>query len=164
MEANNYELMLVATVDHADQLLSRVEKSLKDADASSVNVERLGKKTLAYSIRKQKDATYFVISFEVASEAIKPVSDKLRLEQEDLLRYMLLKKEYKKKKDRKGRVPEVSKVAEVSDVSQEDKQIPKVTVAVKKVSKVKSEKEKDSKSTKGTGSIKSTKSKKGKKK
>lgn len=155
MEANNYELMLVATVDRADQLLSRVEKSLKEADASGVRVDRFGKKQLAYSINKQKDAVYFVLNFELAGEAVKSIWDKLRLEQEDLLRYLLLKKETKKFKGKKA-----DKVLEVSKVSHQIKEKPKVTVAVKKASTVKSGME-ESKSTKSTGS---TKSKKGKSK
>ena len=159
MDTNNYELMLVANVDRADQLLSRVEKSIKEANGSGIKVERLGKKTLAYAIKKQTDAAYFVISFEAGGETIKPVWDKLKLEQEDLLRYLMLKKKSKKVKGKKA------DRAEVSKAPQEIEEKPKVTVAVKKASKVKSEKEKDrkgTKRTKGTGSKKSTKGKKGK--
>ena len=169
MEINNYELMLVANVDRADQLLSRVEKSIKEANGSSVNVERLGKKTLAYTIKKQTDAAYFVISFKAEGSAIKPVWDKLKLEQEDLLRYLFLKKKDKKSKSKKGRMvsPIFTEASRGKEVSQEDKEKPKVTVAVKKASKVKSKKEEvagESKVSKVKGSkMKSKKSTKGKK-
>lgn len=155
METNNYELMLVANVDRADQLLSRVEKSIKEADGLGVKVERLGKKTLAYTIKKQTDANYFVISFEAGGEAIKPVWDKLKLEQEDLLRYIFLKKKNKKSK--------IKKVGKVSDAPQEIEDKPKVIVAVKKASKVKSDKGKVREVRKVSKARKATKVKKTKK-
>ncbi len=126
MEASNYELMLVAVSDRADQLLTRVEKSVKEVDAVNLKVERLGKKQLAYQIKKQTDATYFVINFEASPAAAKPIWDKLRLEQEDLLRYMLLKK-VEKKASKKSKRADLKK-AEVEESQMEDK--PKVTVAV----------------------------------
>ncbi|OGD97456.1 30S ribosomal protein S6 [Candidatus Curtissbacteria bacterium RIFCSPLOWO2_01_FULL_38_11b] len=160
-----YELMLVANVDRADQLLSRVEKNLKEANAVAISVDRLGKKPLAYSIMKQNDAIFFVVSFEAESGSIKSVWDKLRLEQEDLLRYLLIHKP-KVKASKKSR-----KVA-AKEEKDEEKEKPKVTVAVKKASTVKSEEErvsevrKVSKVSKGkkTANKKSIKSKKGKSK
>ena len=71
--------MLVAVNDKADQLLGRVEKFIKDANGAGARVERLGKKQLAYVIKKQTEATYFVVNFEAEGEAIKPIWDKLRL-------------------------------------------------------------------------------------
>lgn len=136
-----YELMLAANNEKADQLLGRVEKFIKDANGESVKVERLGKKQLAYQIKKQTDATYFVVNFQAEGEAIKPIWDKLRLEQEDLLRYLLIRKEEKKGKKKK-------KVSQVSEVAQEEKEKPKVTVVTKKVEKsesVKVPKNKDKK-------------------
>lgn len=136
-----YELVIVAVNDKADQLLGRVEKSIKEVNGLNVKVDRLGKKQLAYAIKKQTDATYFLLNFEAEAEAIKPVWDKLRLEQEDLLRYLLLKKENKKPRRIKGKrfVPKGEEV-------KEEKEKPTVTVAVKK----------------STGGTKGTKSTKGK--
>lgn len=141
----NYELMLVANVDRADQLLARVEKSLKELNGNSVKVERLGKKALAYEIRKQADATYFRINFAIETESIKPFSDKLRLEQEDLLRYLLIKAH--KVSGKKG-LKAGTKSLEVGGEGDKEAKLvkePKVTVVTKaavsaKVKLVKSQK------------------------
>lgn len=146
----NYELMIVATVEKGDSLLGRVEKIVKDG-GSSLKVERLGKKALAYSIKKQTEANYYLLNFEAVESFIKPLSDRLRLEQEDLLRYMLLKRIEKKSKGKK------KKSAEVAEVEIE-KERPKVTVAVKQTSTVKSnqtkKKEKSPKAVKAKGKSK----------
>jgi len=140
-----YELMLVTNTEKGDSLLVRVEKALKES-GSNLKVERLGKKTLAYKIKKQTDANYYVLSFEAEGSVVGPIVDKLRLEQEDLLRFLLLKK-IEKKSRRK-----IKKVAE--EVKEEPKDKPKVTVAVKSKASVKS-----TESKKGGNSSKAVKAK-----
>lgn len=115
--------MIVAKVDKSDQLVGRVEKTLKDAGATGLKVDSLGKKQLAYSIRKQTDAVYYVVNFEAATESIGPVASKLRLEQEDLLRYLIVKKKQLKTKSKKA-----TKVQEVETKASET---PRVTVVTK---------------------------------
>ena len=141
----NYELMLVASAEKADQLLTRVEKSLKELGAAGIKVDRLGKKVLAYPIKKHADGVYFLVDFEAGTEAIKPFSDKLRLEQEDLLRYLLLKKEkISAKKARKV----ISGTAESSQVEKDESKTetkPKVTVVTKTKVSAKVEKKKATK-------------------
>ncbi len=126
-----YELMFVAVNDKADQLLGRVEKFIKDANGEGVKVERLGKKQLAYQIKKQTDATYFVLNFQAEGEAVKPIWDKLRLEQEDLLRYLLIRKEEKKGKKKRKVVPSAVELDAASDDKQVSQEKPKVTVVTK---------------------------------
>src|SRR3990167_1164320 len=121
----NYELMLVANNERADQLLSRVEKVIKELNAQSLKVERLGKKQLGYSIKKQSDGTYFVLNFEMEADGAKPLSDKLRLEEEDLLRHLLIRVE---KKAKKGK----GKKAVESKVEEDEKEPPKAKVTVVK--------------------------------
>ena len=137
-----YSLMIVGTVDKGDSLLIRVEKVVKETDASGLKVERLGKKTLAYKIKKQTDANYYLLNFEASGSSIKTITDKLRLEQDDLLRYLLLKKIEKKSRGKNKKV-----VAVLEKESEKEK--PKVTVAVKKPTAVKSTKVKSTKRTKG---------------
>lgn len=123
-----YELMIVATTGGAESLLSRVEKFLKEAEALDVKVNKLGKKQLAYPIKKQTEAEYIVLNFEAEGANLRSITDKLRLEQEDLLRYMVITAKAFKPSRRKGK-----KVEEVVKV--EKKEAPKVTVVTKKVSK-----------------------------
>ena len=103
----------------------------------------MGKKQSEYQIKKQADANYFVLNFDAPGDSVKSFSDKLRLEQEDLLRYLLLRK-----KDAK-----ISPDRRIGQKVEEQSAKPKVTVVTKKTAKVK-------KGTKSTGSTKSKKSKK----
>ncbi|KKQ76340.1 MAG: 30S ribosomal protein S6 [Parcubacteria group bacterium GW2011_GWC1_38_6] len=124
-----YELMLVTATEKGDLLVSRVEKSVKEI-GNNLKVDKLGKKPLAYTIKKQTDANYYVLNFKAEGNVVKQLTDKLRLEQEDLLRYLLLKNVEKKASSKKRKVVEVEE--------KEQKAKPKVTVAVRKVSAVKS--------------------------
>ncbi len=124
-----YELMLVATVNNGDSLLTRVEKAIREKEVRDIKVDNLGKKTLAYPIKKNTDAHYFVLNFAAEAESIKPISDMLKLEQEELLRYMIVKR---REKDLRIRPKKVS------GEEKGEKAKPKVTVAVKQSSRVKS--------------------------
>lgn len=130
-----YELMIVATTNASDSLLLRVEKVLKEAEAKDIKIERFGKKLLAYTIRKQSEANYFILNFNASPGSVKPICDKLRLEQEDLLRYLLIREKEVKKK---------AKVLKKKEAALEEiREMPKVTVVTKTaVSKVKTSKAK----------------------
>ena len=123
-----YELMIVANPTGGDALLSRVEKLIKENEKSNLKVDRLGRKKLAYPIKRKTEGEYFVINFEANGDFIKPISDKLRLEQEDLLRYLIIRT-----KVPRTEVKKVSKLAvskEKQDVSAIEKTA-KVTVVTK---------------------------------
>ncbi len=124
-----YELMIVATTGGSESLISRVEKLVKDAEGANIKVGKLGKKQLAYPIKKQTEAEYFLLEFEAEGPNLKSITDKLRLEQEDLLRYMLLGKKEK-------RLSKKGKKVEVAQKEESKKETAKVTVVTKKVSEV----------------------------
>ena len=122
-----YELMLVSKLGAGDELLSQVEKNLKGASATDLTVDKLGKKPLAYAIKKQTEAEFIVLQFNVEGAAISDLTDILRLEQENLLRYLLVVQKRKKAKQKKF----AAKKEEV--VVKEEKAKPKVTVVTTKV-------------------------------
>ncbi|OGD86501.1 30S ribosomal protein S6 [Candidatus Curtissbacteria bacterium RBG_13_35_7] len=122
-----YELMIVANYERGDSLLGRVEKAIKEAGANNYKVEKLGRKTLAYVIKKQDTAAYYLINFESEGKAIKQITDKLRLEQEDLLRYLLITKRAVKLSKKKIRKESIEVEKETA------KPKPKVTVVTKTV-------------------------------
>lgn len=128
-----YELVIVSKISESDGLLQRVEKALKDAEATELKVEKLGKKQLAYSIKKQTEADYTMLNFEVAGSAIADLSSMLRLEQDALLRHILIKQKIRKVPRRKLRAKKVEEVAKVVEA-------PKVTVVTKTVIAVGTEK------------------------
>lgn len=119
-----YELMIVSTIKGSEGLLSRVEKTLKDADALNLKIEKMGKKQLAYPIKKHAEAEYFLLNFDMEGSALKGVSDMLRFEQEDVLRYIILTVKARKASKRKN-------VQKVEEVKVEEKEKPKVTVTTK---------------------------------
>lgn len=116
-----YELMIVSTIKGGEGLLSRVEKTLKDADASNLKIEKMGKRQLAYPIKKHAEAEYFLLNFDMEGSALKGISDMLRFEQEDVLRYLILTVKARKASKRKN-------VQKVEEVKVEEKEKPKVTV------------------------------------
>lgn len=116
-----YELLIVSKINDTDGLLSRVEKMLKDASAVDLKMDKLGKKQLAYPIKKQTEADYAVLTFGAEGTVIGNLTDMLRLEQESLLRYLIIKQKARKASKRKRVV--------VEEVKEE--KTPKVTVITK---------------------------------
>ncbi len=115
----NYELMLVVnSTGDVDPAISRVEKSLKDANATAIKISKLGKKNLAYPIAKQNEGEYVLLNFEAGGEVVGVINKKLRLEQEAVLRYLIIK----------AKPSTVSKITEIKDAGEKPKELSKVTV------------------------------------
>ena len=108
---------------------------------------------LAFPIKKVVEGEYVVFNFEAQGESIKKINDKLRLEQEELLRYLITKAR-PQKISKKGKAQEVAE-----EVRETKKEKPKVKV---KTVTAKAKPVKAVKSTKTTKTKKETK--KGKKK
>lgn len=124
----NYELMLVVEPKAGESVTSLVSKSLSDAKAESVKVTKIGKKTLAYPIRKNLEAEFVLFTFAADGEAPKVLSDILKVQTEEVLRFLVVKtKEARVKKRRPSKEEEKAEVV-----------LPKVTV--KTVSKTKTTK------------------------
>ena len=115
----NYELMLVVspTAD-VDPIMSRVEKSVKDTGATSVKINKLGKKPLSYQIAKHSEGEYVLVNFEAPGDAVGAISKRLRLEQEVILRYLIIKVKNLK----------AVKITEIKDEGEKPKTTPKVTI------------------------------------
>lgn len=96
----NYELTVAAHNDSAQSVFSQIEKIIKDL-GNLTAAEKLGKKQLAYPIAKNFEAEYFVFNFQTEPGNIKILWEKLRLEQEAILRYLIVKKGKPEKKTSK---------------------------------------------------------------
>src|SRR3990167_9369360 len=91
-----YELMAVINPKaDVEATAKKIEKFITDAQAQGVKVEKLGRKELAYPIKKQKEADYFLFYFDAEGGSIKAIGDKIRLEQEAVLRYLVIAKKTK---------------------------------------------------------------------
>lgn len=95
-----YEMPLVVrgSLDEAatKEALESVKKLIIDSKGEVGEIEEWGKKTLQYLIKKEKTATYFLVNFEADQKAILNFDKKLKL-QENLLRFLILKKVAPKK-------------------------------------------------------------------
>lgn len=86
-----YELMVITNPKlEAEAIFSRVEKTLKDANAVEIKSTKMGRKQLAYPIKKFTEGEYFVFNFEAEGEAIFGIDNTLRLEQEAILRHLII--------------------------------------------------------------------------
>lgn len=122
-----YELMVIAKSDSVEDVSDKIEKFLKEIDAASVKIEKLGKKTLAYPIAKQEEAEYLLYNFDAEGKDLKTLADKIRLEQEAILRHMLIKVAKPQKPSKRQRAKE----PDVEIPKEEVKAKPKVTVTTK---------------------------------
>jgi len=132
MEAQNYELMIITVAGvGAEPVLAKAEKSIKEAGASSLKVEKLGKKILSYPIAKQQEGEYVLFNFEAPPETIGAISKMLRLEREAILRYLITRT----KVARVSRVPRVLQESTVDKKVKEEKPKAKVIVTTKTATK-----------------------------
>lgn len=113
---NLYELMVLTEAELADRdenkIFSKIEEFL-EKKGKILKTTELGKRMLAYPIKKKKEGKYFVLDLVLDSLQVKSFSQKLALEN-NLLRYFILKKEVKedtevKKVKGKGVKKDVSK-------------------------------------------------------
>ncbi|MCK5595474.1 30S ribosomal protein S6 [bacterium] len=92
---NKYEGLFIINADLAeedrDRVIEDIEKCIKSAKGKVTNVDRIGKKKLAYKIKKRSEGVYINIKFEISSEGIVVFNKKLKLK-EDIFRVFILKK------------------------------------------------------------------------
>ena len=94
-----YEAMFIfhpeLTEEKLEQDVKAVEKIIKDNAKGRVNTEALGKKTLAYPIRKVNEGHYVNFDFESPAAAIDKIKAALK-HSDNILRFMIVAKDSKK--------------------------------------------------------------------
>jgi len=92
---NKYEGLFIINADLAeedrDKVIEDIEKCIKSAKGKVIDVDRIGKKRLAYNIKKRSEGVYINIKFEISSEGIAVINKKLK-SKEDIFRVFILKK------------------------------------------------------------------------
>jgi len=92
--ANEYEVTYLLRPNleeaEADQRAEAIAKSLKSNGGEVVNVEKLGKKRLAYEMHDVREGIYVVMRFRSEAEAAKELERQLGLN-EDVLRALLIR-------------------------------------------------------------------------
>jgi len=78
-----YELMFIVRPDmpeeDQDKLLSSLETQVSNAGGTVKNVERMGKRRLAYVVRKFQDGIYVMMTLEGEGGMVKEVERRLRV-------------------------------------------------------------------------------------
>lgn len=78
-----YEVMFVVRPDMAeedlDKLISTLESNVSAAKGTVKNVERMGKRRLAYSIGKFQDGLYVLLAIEGTGETVHELERRLRV-------------------------------------------------------------------------------------
>ncbi len=87
-----YELMLLLRPDlddeHLQAAVERVTRAIVNAGGSLSKVSPWGKRRLAYEIAHQRDASYFLIHFEIDPAAVRGI-ERGMLISEEILRHMV---------------------------------------------------------------------------
>jgi small subunit ribosomal protein S6 len=95
----NYEAMFIFHPELSDEKMEQsvqlVEKVIKDNTKGELKTENLGKKTLAYPIRKVNEGYYVNYLFEAQPVAIDKIRSELK-HSEDILRFIIFVKDSKK--------------------------------------------------------------------
>ena len=88
----NYELAFVVDPEVEDSSLPELEEKVKgwvEASGGAIsNVDRWGKRRLAYPIQKKNEGYYFILQLELPSQAGVEIEREMRLN-EQILRYMI---------------------------------------------------------------------------
>lgn len=92
----NYELAYIANPDMDDEGLTALEEKIQgwidSVGGKIVNVDRWGRRKLAYPIQEYRDGYYYFVDVEMPASGPPELEENIRVV-EDVLRYMILRKE-----------------------------------------------------------------------
>lgn len=88
-----YELIVMIKPDEVQDTVKKLTEIIKKLlpGETSIKKEELGKKTLAYPIKKIKEANYFLFSISCDAAKIPELSQKLKTF-EKILRFLLIRR------------------------------------------------------------------------
>ena len=96
-----YELMFIVRPDmpeeEQDKLISTVETQVGTAGGTVKNVERMGKRRLAYIVRKFQDGIYVLLTLEGEGGMVKEVERRLRVT-EPVIKFMTVRVDEEQKR------------------------------------------------------------------
>ncbi|MCF6269235.1 MAG: 30S ribosomal protein S6 [Melioribacteraceae bacterium] len=128
MKTNHYESVIIlnATLEDSqvDSILASLEEQMSANGVEITDIEKLGRKRLAYQIQKGKSGYYVIYRFTSPREYITKFERALRLD-ENIIRFLTIKLERKdlefiaKKKAEKAE--EAEKVEEAKTAEKDDK-------------------------------------------
>lgn len=92
----NYEVAVIVNPDLDDQALQALEEKVKGwisaVDGQTVDVERWGRRRLAYPIENNRDGYYLFVNSQMPPQATGSLERELKLN-EDVMRFMITLKD-----------------------------------------------------------------------
>ena len=92
---NKYESVVIVNPNLEEESIKNLIKKFSDlinSDGNVTSVEEMGKRKLAYEIRKQKEGFYVVIKFEAKPELIAELERNYRITDE-VIKFIMVKEE-----------------------------------------------------------------------
>lgn len=144
-----YELMYIlassVSDDMVDQTTKEIEQFVTDFGGTNIQHESLGKKKLAYAIKKTRNGHYGLITFNMEGKKVNDLEAKLRTQRQTIIRFIIVNIDEhlaRLEKDRvvqakmnQNRDAEKAAQAEAKDSDQEkaESKTPKVEVSKEKI-------------------------------
>lgn len=95
---DRYEIMFIVKNTIEEEKVKKIADSLKDLITNDkgniIDFKEMGKRKLAYPIKKEVTGTYYVMTVEANHDTIKEFSRKVSIN-ENVLRHLVIKKEGK---------------------------------------------------------------------
>ena len=92
---NKYESVIIINPNCTDEAVKALEErftGLINENGKVESVENMGKKKLAYEIKKNTEATYMLFNFEAKPESIAELERNYRI-MDDILKFIVVRKE-----------------------------------------------------------------------
>lgn len=92
---NKYESVVIVNPNLEEESIKNLIKKFSDlinTDGNIISVEEIGKRRLAYEIKKQKEGFYIVIKFEAKPELIAELERNYRITDE-VMKFIVVKEE-----------------------------------------------------------------------
>jgi small subunit ribosomal protein S6 len=96
---NKYELAVVYfpkfNENELENKIDEIKNIINKFGGEIIDIENVGKRYLAYTIKKQSEGIYYFISFDAPESLPRQLEENLRIK-DDILRYLILKRTEKK--------------------------------------------------------------------
>ena len=92
---NNYESVVIINPNITEEAMKALESKITgliNQNGKVESVENMGKKRLAYEIKKNREAFYVIINFEAKPDSIAELERNYRIT-DDVLKFIVVKKE-----------------------------------------------------------------------
>lgn len=92
---NKYESIIIINPNCTEEAIKALEEKvtgLINVNGKVESVENMGKKKLAYEIKKNTEATYMLFNFEAKPESIAELERNYRI-MDDILKFIVVRKE-----------------------------------------------------------------------